>query len=124
VLFRSGGDVRVVDEPVRLPQAKLQVPLAAPRSGFVSDVDAMGVALAARELGAGRTRAEDWIDPAVGIGELVKMGERVELGAPLGVIHANDEQALAEAMVRLGRAIVVGDSFAPPARLIEDVIGG
>ncbi len=113
----QGGDARVVDEPGRLPQARLQVPLPAARSGFVQGVDAMGVALAALRLGAGRAKAEDKVDPAVGISGLVKVGEKVAAGTPLCVIHANDRQALAEARRMLTAAIVVGGSRIPPARL-------
>ncbi len=119
----QGGDARVVDEPGRLPQARLQVPLPAARSGFVQGVDAMGVALAALRLGAGRAKAEDKVDPAVGISGLVKVGEKVAAGTPLCVIHANDRQALAEARRMLTAAIVVGGSRIPPARLIRELIG-
>jgi len=102
-----------VDEPERLPAATWQVPLVAESTGFVGDVDAMAVALAALGLGAGRTRAADRIDPAVGVTALVKRGERVERGAPLCVIHANDPTALAKAKAALARAIVV--THAPAA---------
>ena len=123
IVAAQGGDARVVAEPGRLPQARLQVQLAAPRGGFVSDVDAMGVALAALRLGAGRARAEDRIDPAVGVSDLVKIGERLDAGAPLCVIHASDEQALAEAGAMLGQAIFIGDSYTPPTPLIDEMIG-
>ncbi|MSU47598.1 MAG: thymidine phosphorylase [Opitutus sp.] len=123
MIAAQGGDARVVDEPSRLPQARLKVPLAAPRSGFVHDVDAMSVALAALRLGAGRARAEDKIDHAVGVNALVKIGERVEAGAPLCVIHANDEGALAEARAMLALAIVVGDSPGVAPRLVDEIIG-
>ena len=123
MVIYQGGDARVVDEPQRLPQAKLKVPLLAPRSGFVSDVDAMAVALAALRLGAGRTRTEDKVDHAVGVSELVKMGEPIEAGAPLCVIHANDDPALAEARAMLAKAIVVGDAKGVPPKLVDEVIG-
>jgi pyrimidine-nucleoside phosphorylase len=119
----QGGDARVTDDPSRLPQAKLQVPLPAPRAGCVRDVDAMGVALAALRLGAGRAKAEDKVDPAVGVSALVKIGERVAQGAPLCVIHANDEKALAEAKAMLAEAITVAGSGAVAAKLIDEVIG-
>jgi len=93
------------------------------RAGFVTDVDAMGVALASLRLGAGRAKAEDKIDPAVGVSGLVKIGERVGAGSPLCVIHANDEKALAEAQRMLATAIVIGDKPVVAVRLIEDVIG-
>ena len=116
------GDPRVVDDPRRLPRAKRQVALAAPRSGFVQDVDAMGVALAALELGAGRARAEDQVDPAVGVSALVKVGERIAKGAPLCVIHANDPKRLAAARKILAAAITVGPRRVAPGRLIGDII--
>ena len=118
----QGGDARVASEPNRLPRAKWQVPLAAPRGGIVQDVDAMGVALAALQLGAGRVKAEDKIDHAVGVGGLVKIGERVEAGAPLCVIHANDQAALAEAKEMLAQAIVIGAKPAQPPKLIDEII--
>jgi pyrimidine-nucleoside phosphorylase len=119
----QGGDAGVVDEVSRLPRAKYRLPLTAPRSGFVVSVEAMAVALAALRLGAGRSRAEDAIDPAVGVSDLVKMGERVEQGAPLAVIHASDEKAAAEAKAKLADAIVVADTAPRLARLVDDVIG-
>lgn len=123
MISAQGGDPHVVEDPRRLPQAKLKVPLAAERAGFVSDVDAMGVALAALRLGAGRVKAEDRIDPAVGVGDLVKIGEPIEAGSPLCTIHASDEQALAEAKAMLGKAITVDDAPGTAPGLIDEIIG-
>ena len=118
----QGGDARVVDEPMRLPQAKIRVTLTASRAGFVTEVDAMGVALAALRLGAGRAKATDSVDHAVGVSGLVKVGERVEAGAPLAVVHANDERELAEVTAGLQRAIEIADQRKPAANLIEAVL--
>jgi pyrimidine-nucleoside phosphorylase len=123
IIEAQGGDARVADEPERLPQARIKVPLAATADGYVADVDAMGVALAALRLGAGRARAEDKIDPAVGESGLVKMGERVTAGMPLGVVHASDESALTEAQAMLTKAITIGAAPRATIRLIEEVIG-
>ena len=113
----------MADEPSRLPQAKFKVPLAATRAGFVGDVDALGVAHAALRLGAGRAKAAEKIDHAVGVSALVKIGERVEAGALLCVIHANGEQALAEANRMLAKAITVGTAPAAKAKLIDEIVG-
>jgi thymidine phosphorylase len=123
VVEAQGGDPRVVDEPGRLPQAGLRRPLPSPRAGYVTKVDALGVALAALQLGAGRAKAEDRIDPAVGVGGLVKVGDRVESGGALCVIHASSEPALGEAAGILGGAITVGDAPPPRAALVDEVIG-
>jgi pyrimidine-nucleoside phosphorylase len=118
----QGGDTRVADDPSRLPQAKLRKPLAATRSGFVTDVDAMGVALAALRLGAGRAKAEDSIDHSVGVDGLVKTGDRVKAGDALCVVHANSEALAREAAAILEKAIVIGDSARPAAKLIDEII--
>jgi len=123
LLEAQGGDARVVDDPSRLPQARTRSPLPSPRSGFVARVDAMGVALAALRLGAGRARAEDRVDHAVGISGLVKVGDRVSAGDPLCVVHSNDEGAHADAVGMLGAAVVIGDAPVTPAPLVGEVIG-
>ncbi len=119
----QGGDARVADEPGRLPQARLKVPLAAPAAGYVRDVDAMTVALAALQLGAGRVKASDPVDPAVGIDGLVKIGERVAAGQPLALVHANDERALAAATKLLATAFTIGDTPVSAPKLIDEIIG-
>jgi pyrimidine-nucleoside phosphorylase len=119
----QGGDPRVVEEPGRLPQAKFKVPLAAPKEGFVQDVDAMDVALAALRLGAGRVKAEDKVNHAVGVSGLVKVGEQVAAGAPLCMIHADDEKTLAEATELMTEAITFGTKPVHPVKLIDEIIG-
>jgi pyrimidine-nucleoside phosphorylase len=119
----QGGDPRVADEPGRLPKAGLVRPVPSARAGFVRDVDALGVALAALRLGAGRVKAEDTVDPSVGVSHLAKSGEPVKAGGALCMIHANSEGTLREAAEILGRAIVVGDAPPAAAPLVGELIG-
>lgn len=124
IVAAQGGDARVIDDPTGvLPSAAQQVPLVAAKAGYVTDVDAMGVALAAVRLGAGRVRVEDVVDPAVGVTALVKVGERVEVGQPLCVVHANDDDAWAEAEVRLRDAISVGEVAPVVGPLVAERLG-
>ena len=123
IVSAQGGDVRRVDDPALLPRARLEVPLTAPAAGWVQDVDARKVAVAALRLGAGRSKAEDRIDPAVGISGLVKIGEPVAAGAALCVIHANSPETLAEAQKLLGEAIQTGPSPGVAPALIGEVTG-
>lgn len=121
IVAAQGGDARVIEDPDGvLPQAPQKVPLLAARSGWVQDVDAMQIALAALRLGAGRTRAEEAVDHAVGITGLVKVGESVAKGQPLAMIHANDDDAWAAAEVSLRDCIKIGDTaMASPPLIVE-----
>jgi len=119
----QGGDPRVADDPAVLPASQIKVPVPSPADGWVRSVDALGVALAALRLGAGRAKAEDGIDPAVGVAALAKVGQRVSKGQPLCVVHANDKGRLAEAHTILARTIVVGALSVTPAPLVGEIIG-
>ncbi len=124
IIAAQGGDTRVVDAPDEfLPRATFQRELRALHSGWVQEVIALDVALAALQLGAGRMRAEDAIDPAVGFTRLVKVGERVEANAVIACIHANDAACLETAAAILGEAIVIGDTPVTATRRVEEVIG-
>jgi pyrimidine-nucleoside phosphorylase len=96
----QGGDPRVVDDPRGvLPAAPVVRPFAADRAGILAAVDAEALGRASGELGAGRKRKGDAIDPAVGIVFLPKVGDRLEGGQELGQVHARSE-ADAETCVR------------------------
>lgn len=124
IVEAQGGDRRVIDNPdAVLPKAKQQVPLLAARGGIVQEVDAMAVALAALRLGAGRARAEDAVDPAVGVTGLVKVGEVVTAGQALAIVHANDDDSWAAAEVLLRDGIVVSDAAVELRPLVVDRIG-
>ena len=123
MVAEQGGYARVADDPGRLPQAKLRIALGSPSSGFVTDVDAMGVALAALHLGAGRARAEDKVDHSVGVDHLVKVGDPVRAGDALCRIHAKSPGAAKEASAMLLKAIAIGGERRVPARLVDEVIG-
>ncbi len=122
IVAAQGGDPAVIDDPDRLPQARQKLVVRADTGGVVQAVDAMEVALAALRLGAGRVRAEDRIDPAVGVGALVKVGETVRAGDVLAVVHANDAAAGAEAGAQVRAAIRLGADPATPVPLVAGVI--
>jgi thymidine phosphorylase len=119
----QGGDLAAIDDPMRLPRARLQAPLVNARGGYVRSADALEIARAALALGAGRTRTDASIDPAVGISHLVKVSERVPPGASLCTIHASDEDSLAEARTTLEKAIAVGDEPVAAPRLVWEIMG-
>jgi thymidine phosphorylase len=106
-----------------LPAAPIVRPVAPRRAGFVEAIDARAVGLAVVELGGGRARATDAIDPAVGLTRLAALRAEVSTEAPLALVHARDEGRAEAAMARLRAAYRIGDAapaLAPPvvARIV------
>jgi pyrimidine-nucleoside phosphorylase len=117
----QGGDPRVADDPVAvLPRAPVVRPLLADRSGTLAAVDAQEIGLASGALGAGRIRKGEPVDPAVGLTLRVKIGDRVEAGAPIGEIHARDEDAALEAGRRVLACLGYEDGPVDPPALVHE----
>jgi pyrimidine-nucleoside phosphorylase len=93
----QGGDPAVLEAPGLLPRAAWVEDLAAPRAGYIAEIDAGQVGLTCVRLGGGREKKGDPIDYAVGIVHHKKVGDRVEKGERLLTIYANDEARLSEA---------------------------
>ena len=105
-----------------LPVAPVLATVSATESGFVRELRAREVAFTALELGAGRHRAGDPVDHAVGVVCLKKRGDAVEVGEPLAEIHARDEAAIDAARAALLAAYELGDTAPEPRPLVLDVI--
>jgi len=116
----QGGDPKVVDDYKILPTARklLEVKAPANAQGFVSEVDALKCGHAIMALGGGRAAVTDQVDHAVGIANLIKIGEPVGPGTRLCTLHINDDAkgARAEALIR--EAV----KFTPVAPKLEPLI--
>ncbi len=113
VIEAQGGDARVADDPARLPQPRCRREVRASRSGVLTALDAGEIGLSAVELGAGRARKEDAVDPAAGLLLRKRVGDEVRAGEPLAELHAASEGRLDAGEARFEAAVVIGD--VPPA---------
>jgi pyrimidine-nucleoside phosphorylase len=94
----QGGDAEVLETLTsRVHPAPVIHELKAEQSGTLTQMDAGVLGLAVLKLGAGRARASDGIDPAVGLDALLKTGTQVQAGDTLLRIHARTETAAKEA---------------------------
>jgi thymidine phosphorylase len=98
------------------------VDVKAPRAGFVGTLDALAVGRASVSLGAGRTRADQDVDPAVGVVLRAKIGDRVEKGQALATLHVRDRRAAKPAAERvLAAYAITGRRPSLPALVLETV---
>jgi len=86
-----GGDPKLIENPERLPRARLVTAIRAPRPGYVSAIDPLALAYFVQELGGGRRLTSDRIDPGVGIELCCTVGDRVSKGDLLAQVHSQSE---------------------------------
>ena len=109
IIEHQGGDPRVIDDYARLPSAPDVEVVTAPRSGFVTGLEAENVGRAAVALGAGRERLEDVIDHGVGITVVAAPGIEVRSGDAVLQIRHRGGRGLEVARTLLRQAVQIGD---------------
>jgi pyrimidine-nucleoside phosphorylase len=93
------------------------------RSGYVSGIDAEKVARAALELGAGRQRQTDVIDPLAGVTLDVMRGDKFSVGTALATLQkSGDPNGLEHAAAELYKAFTVSSQAPAAADLILERI--
>jgi thymidine phosphorylase len=88
-----------------LHRAPLITEVRAPSAGILTKIDALEVGRLCVELGAGRAKASDAVDFAVGVECLKKEGEPVEASEAVLLVHSRqaiDSAALGARLLEVG----------------------
>jgi thymidine phosphorylase len=118
-----GGPSDLIERPdAYLETAPVIVPVPALASGFATATDCRGLGLAVVSLGGGRRRPEDAIDFAVGLSNLVELGDKIEAGQPLALVHARTQAAAEQAVREVQAAYRIGAAKAAAEPMIYRTI--
>ncbi|MBP2453763.1 thymidine phosphorylase [Mycolicibacterium lutetiense] len=106
-----------------LPIGAASETVTAPHGGIMGDLDAMGVALAAWRLGAGRAQPGEPVQFGAGVRIHRRPGEPVAAGEALFTLYTETAERLPGALAELAGAWTVGDTAPPSRPLLVDRIG-
>lgn len=113
------GDPKVAGDPSRLALAPCKVAVHANRTGFVTAIDALEIGLSAVAMGAGRTRADQAVDPGVGIAVVAKPGDAVRAGATIAEVYVRRAEDAGRVVDRIRDAFQVGPEKPAPKPLVR-----
>jgi len=122
----QGGKREVIEKTEILPQPRERLKIKSIKSGYVKEIDALGVGLASKQLGAGRQTKDEPIDLSIGIYLEKKVGEWVEKDEPLAIFHSDgDLKKVTPAKKRLLKSYKISDKETDPpkffyARITKD----
>jgi thymidine phosphorylase len=118
-----GGPSDLFERPdAHLEAAPVVLAVAAPHAGYAMRCDCRALGMAVVSLGGGRTRPSDGIDYAVGLSELVALGEPVQAGQTLALVHARSESAARDAMRRVLAAYTLSEQPGAARPLIYETL--
>jgi pyrimidine-nucleoside phosphorylase len=117
----QGGNPRVVADPSLLPQPRQRIPALSLRGGYVRSISTEKMGFLSIDIGCGRKKREDEIDPAAGFLVEKNVGDRVEPGETLAWLCLGDQEPPRPNMEReLAALFHVGDTkVEPPPLAIE-----
>lgn len=119
----QGGNAKVCDSPEMLLDKSLQkFEITAKESGFISAIDTAALGNAIVEIGGGRTKAEDSVDPAVGFACEKYIGDEIIPGEPLGILYCRDENQAHLISEKLQNAYKISESQPQKIELIREII--
>ena len=121
----QGGDPSVCDDPKKLLTNGLnECPINSDADGIVTEIDTFTIGSSMVDIGGGRIKAEDSVDPAVGFSCNVKVGTAIKRGEALGIALCRNEQQADKVRERLRSAFKVSsDVPVVKPKLIQAVIG-
>ena len=122
MVSQLGGPTDLAENAVLyLPRAPVSKPCAAIDAGTVSAMDTRAIGIAVLVMGGGRRNAASQINPSVGLTEMCAVGERVEVGQPLVMVHAANEADADAAIERIRAAITIGDKEPEHGIILERI---
>ena len=123
MVYAMGGPVHFVEDWARfLPEAPVIREVTAATSGTVTAIDGEALGLTVVALGGGRQVESDVVNPAVGLSDVVSVGDRVTKGQPLARVHAARESQADKAEQALRAAITLTDGPATSPPLVLEHI--
>ena len=107
LVYAQDGDATMLEKILEQHRALIVQPWPAKSAGVVKKIDAELIGRASVSLGAGRQKADDAIDFAVGFSKIKKVGERVAVDEPLFMVHARNERSIVNITPFLQKAVAI-----------------
>ena len=117
----QGGDPEYILYPEKFEVSSKAIEIVAERSGYIKELDALEIGIAAMKLGAGRETLEDKIDMSAGIILNHKVGSKVNKGDVLCVAYTNKDN-VDDALAQIRGAYKIVDEVVYAQPVIREIV--
>ena len=122
IVEEQGGDVEMIKSPEKYPKAKYEFEIKADRDGYLSEMNSFEIGMASVEMGAGRRKKEDDVDPQAGIVLKKKIGDKISKGETILVGYTNKPSAIEAASDQLFGAVTIAETKPEEVNLVSHTI--
>ncbi|MEX2347757.1 MAG: thymidine phosphorylase [Balneolaceae bacterium] len=122
IVEEQGGDVEIIKSPNKYPKAGYEFEIKSDKDGFVSEMDSFEIGMASVELGAGRRKKEDDVDPQAGIILKKKIGDKISKGETILTGYTNKPSTIEAASDQLFGAVTIAEAKPEEVNLVSHTI--
>ena len=122
IVKAQGGDITYLINPEKYPKSKFHKKIKLMNEGYLSFVDTYEIGMAAIDLGAGRLKKEDKIDPKAGIIFNYKIGDKINKGDVVAELFSDSDKKIRIAEIRILKAISLSNKKVKSPDLIKQII--
>ena len=118
----QGGDVSFLKNPSKYPKSKIHEKIYAQRNGYIESINSFEIGIASLELGAGRFKIEDKIDPKAGIIFYPKVDTKIKKGDLIAEMFTDKKESVADVKKKIEDAVKISNRKSAPLKIIKSAI--
>lgn len=122
IICAQDGDILITEDYSRLPVARKKIKVKAKRKGYIHNIDNFRIGMLLVELGGGRLKKEDRIDPSCGFKFFKKIGCFVQKGEPLLEIFCDNQAKARSAAKEMQNIFTIKKHPCRPKKLIREIL--
>ncbi len=118
----QNGEVKYLYNPEKYKKPKFKKVIKSTEDGFLNSVNTFEIGIAAVELGAGRLKLDDEIDPKAGIKFNFKIGDKINKGEIIAELYSDNKNKITNVEKRFNKLVGLSDEKINPPNLIKKII--
>ena len=122
IVDEQGGDTDMIKSPEKYPKAQYEFEIKSDKAGYLTEMNSYEIGMASVEMGAGRKKKEDDVDPQAGIVLKKKIGDKIEKGETIMVGYTNNPSAIEASSDQLISAVTIAETEPESVNLISHII--
>ena len=122
IVKAQGGNVRYINNPEKYPKPSYKRIIKSPLNGYLKSIDTFELGMAAVELGAGRLKKEDKLNPKAGIIFNYKIGDRINKENIIAELYSDSKKSILNVEEKIINMVEISEKKTNPPKLIKRII--
>ena len=122
IIKAQGGDASYIKDPGKYQKPSYKKIIKSPLNGYLKSINTFELGMCAVELGAGRMKKDDKIDPTAGIIFNYKIGDRINKENIIAELYSDSKKSILNVEEKIINMVEISEKKTNPPKLIKRII--